>query len=144
MSPLLTTLGAVASRDWLAARGLGSRAHHPWHVEIQLYADIPNARFELNLYPEEWGFLFRLRARLSWIRVTDLAFVHGADDLGLLGRTPHLDRIATLIDALEIEHGIRFDGHRAVVRTNLDEGRATLAVRAWLDERARRVEPAAD
>jgi hypothetical protein len=113
-------------------------------VEIQLYADIPNARFELNLYPEEWGFLFRLRARLSWIRVTDLAFVHGADDLGLLGRTPRLDQLATLIDALEIEHGIRFDGDRAVVRTNLDEGRTTFAVREWLNARTRPAEPLAD
>lgn len=135
MSPLLTTLGAVESRGWLVARGLDTREHRGWYVEIQIYADVPNARFEINLYPEEWGFLFRLRARMSWIRVTDLAFVHGADDLGILGRTPSLAQLATLLDALELEHALRFDGMRAMVRTNLDEERTTAAVRSWLSAR---------
>jgi hypothetical protein len=125
-------MGALASKAWLDARGLDAQARAAWYVEVQIYTDVPSARFELNLYPEEWGFVFRLQTRLSSIRITDLAFVHGADDMKLLGRTPSLDGLSELIAALETEHAVRFDCARAVVRTNLEEGRTTAAVRSWL------------
>ncbi|MDX2090851.1 MAG: hypothetical protein SFX73_23530 [Kofleriaceae bacterium] len=132
MTPFFKTMGALASRAWLEQQGLDTRSQAAWYVEVQVHSDLPNARFELNLYPEEWGFVFRLKAQLSWIRVTDLAFVHGADDLKLLGRTPRLDALAELMTWLEAEHALRFDRAHAIVRTNLDEGRTTAAVRAWL------------
>lgn len=135
MSPLLKTMGALASRAWLDARGLDARTHAAWYVEVQVYTDLPNARFELNLYPEEWGFVFRFKTQLSSIRITDLAFVHGADDLKLLARTPSLDDVSRLMATLETEHAVRFDFGRAVVRTNLEEGRTTAAVRSWLTSR---------
>ena len=64
-----------------------------WYIEITLASDIADTRLELNLYPEEWGFVFRRGTRVSSIRVTDIPFVHGFDDHGLLGKTPELERI---------------------------------------------------
>lgn len=131
MSPLLKTMGAVASRTWLEARGIDAKHQPAWYLEIQIYADVPETRLELNLYPEEWGFVFRYKRQHSSIRVTDVAFVHGADDMKLLGRTPSLDRLAELLSALEQDHAIKFDFAQAAVRTNLDEQRTTEIVRAW-------------
>jgi hypothetical protein len=135
MSPLLKTLGAVASRAWLEARGLEPRGDAGWYIEVDLRADLPGARFELNLYPEEWGFIFRVHPRMSSIRITDLAFVHGLDEFRLLDRTPRLEQLAILLAALEHEYMLRFDHDGASVRTNLDEVHTTAAVRAWLSHR---------
>jgi hypothetical protein len=135
MSPLLKTLGAVASRAWLDARGIDPRDEIGWFVEVELRADDPSARFELNLYPEEWGFVFRLHKRWSSIRITDLPFVHGLDELKLLDHTPRLDQLAAFLTKLENDHTFRFDHDGATVRTNLDEGATTAAVRTWLNSR---------
>src|SRR5258706_9751789 len=83
----LTTLGAEAADRWLLALGLPTVAH--WHVEIAISADIDSS-FELNIYGEEWGFVFRNDGRGSWIRITDIPFVHGRDDFQLLARAPDL------------------------------------------------------
>ena len=86
--------------------------------------------FELHIYPEEWGFVFRRGARVSSIRITDVPFVHGRDDHQLLSATPSLDRVREFLEHLEIRYGIAFVRTRAIVKSNLI--RATSVIRPWL------------
>jgi hypothetical protein len=134
-----TTIGRSAAAAWLRDRGL----EHPtgrWHVEIALdvrpgpapshYDLARDSRFHVDIYSEEWGFMFCHAARASWIRVTDIAFVHGRDDYGLLVTIPALAEIGSLLSSVEATHALRFDRDHARIRTNLD---VTPAVRRWLD-----------
>lgn len=127
---LTPTLGAAASASWLEARELDVRATPHWFVEIAIDSRTLDSRFELNIYPEEWGFAFRRGTRASSIRITDIAFVHGLDDFQLQPRTPALERIADLLRELEQRHEIAIDRANARVRSNLV--RAKAVVRAWL------------
>lgn len=79
-----------------------------------------DARFVLEIFSEEWGFRFLRGTSASWIRVTDVAFVHGRDDFELLRRTPKLESIGVLVRALEAEHDVRFDRTRALIRSSFD------------------------
>jgi len=129
----LKTLGARASTRWLDERGLdGSRTVH-WFVEISIDSDQRDTRFELNIYPEEWGFVLRRGTKVSSIRVTDVPFVHGLDDFQLLATTPTLDELGELITTLERRFELRFLTVRAAVRSNLV--RAAAMVRPWLEQR---------
>ncbi len=125
--PRMATRGAEASARWLAALGLREIPH--WHVSIELVGGAATT-FELDIYAEEWGFAFRHARRASWIRVTDIAFVHGRDDFDLLARTPELLDVDTLLAELEAAHDIAFRRGRASVRTNL--AGASEAVREWI------------
>jgi hypothetical protein len=129
MTPLRKTLGAAESATWLQRRGLTASKPH-WFVEIAIEADSPDTRFELNIYPEEWGFVLRRGSRVSSIRVTDVAFIHGQDDHDLLALTPSLDKVGNLLAEIQRRHGMIFRRTAATVRTNLV--RATVAVRSWL------------
>jgi hypothetical protein len=120
------TLGADAAARWLAALALTPVPR--WFCEIGLAHD--DARFELNIYPEEWGFAFHHKDRSSWIRVTDIAFVHGRDDFGLLAETPDLLAIAAVLARIESSHGVPFPRANADVKTNLEN--AAEPIRAWL------------
>lgn len=126
-SGIYATPGARASEHWLSARGL--RPEGRWFIEISLLADI-DSHFDLNIYAEEWGFAFHHNGRSSWIRVTDIAFVHGSDDHGLLARTPDLEELGALLATLEREHGVAFRRANASVRSNLQG--AAEAARDWL------------
>ncbi len=130
MNAIDQTTGAAASAAWLEARGLDTTRTPHWYVEITIESDSPDVRFELNIYPEEWGVVFRRGARVSSIRVTDVAFVHGLDEHGLLSQLLGLDRIGDLLVQLERRFGLTFLRTRATVRTNLV--RATAVVRPWL------------
>lgn len=88
------------------------------------------SRFHLDLYSEEWGFLFCHRGQLSRIRVTDVAFVHGRDDHHLLDATPALPDIGGLLRSLERRHQIVFRRDLALVRSDLPN--VEPAVRRWL------------
>lgn len=129
----LTTLGARASARWLEERGLDASKTPHWFVEVSIETDQRDTRLELNIYPEEWGYVLRRGAKVSSIRVTDVPFVHGLDDFQLLAETPSLDDLATLIAGLERRFALVFATGRATVRANL--GRATGVVRTWLDRR---------
>ena len=87
-------------------------------------------RFHLAIYTEEWGVFFCHGGRWSWIRVTDLAFVHTRDDFGLLAWVPPLDQIGTLLRRVERDHALQFRRDRASIQTNLPN--AETAVRSWL------------
>lgn len=123
------TAGAAASRDWLIARGLAREPLH-WFVEISIPSDASDTRLELNIYPEEWGFVFRRGARVSSIRVTDIAFAHGRDDYELLGLPASLESIGELLHELEQRFAIEFAVTRSVIRTNINK--AANVVRTWL------------
>jgi hypothetical protein len=131
--PLSKTIGAVASSTWLAQRGLAASRVPHWYVEITIASDTPDTRFEINIYPEEWGFVLRRGVRVSSIRVTDVAFVHGLDDYQLLQDTPSLEGIGDLLATLERRHGMTFLRDRPTVRSNLV--RAAAVVRSWLETR---------
>jgi len=133
--PLTGNTGPVAAAAWLAELGLHSEEPR-WHVEILIGAghDAPHddapTLLRVDLYSEEWGYLFRHAARESWIRVTDVPFVHGRDDHGLLPGTPKLRNLGALARCLEARFEIRLSLPDAVIRTSLRG--ADLAIRTWL------------
>jgi hypothetical protein len=140
MSPLsggrTTNTGALAAAAWLAARELVV-SHPNWSVEVALETTPGGAldlapsgpRFSIEVFAQEWGFALRHDDKLSWIRVTDIPFVHGRDDFKLLRRTPRLDAIARLVRAVELELATVFDRAHPLVRSNIG-GEAAIA--AWV------------
>ena len=126
-SRIFTTLGAEAADRWRVALGLARVPH--WFAEITIPAD-HDVSFDLHVYGEEWGFTFARGSRSSWIRVTDIAFVHGRDDHGLLPRTPDLLAIHLLLADLERDHGVAFHRDAASVRTNMPD--AADVIREWV------------
>ena len=119
--------GALASAAWCVARNVFPQAPR-WSVDICLDnvsgadRDSPpiDARFVLEIFSEEWGFRFLRGDATSWIRVTDIPFVHGRDDFELLRRTPRLENIGALVRALEAEHEMSFDRTRPLIRSTFD------------------------
>lgn len=94
------------------------------------FDDATATRFHLDLYREEWGMYFCHRSRASWIRVTDIAFVHQRDDYGLLSHVPSLQDIGMLLRRLEASHGIYFQRAHASIKTNLPS--IEPSVREWV------------
>lgn len=135
-----STAGKLAAHTWLRTRGLSAPALRPWHIEISFdVRDAPAAaqfeertdtRFRLEIYSEEWGFFFCHRGRASWIRVTDIPFVHGRDDFNMLRSTPALEDIGALFRAVQQQHSITFRREHALVRTNVPS--AEPAIRVWI------------
>lgn len=118
-----TNTGVLAAAAWLAARDL-TATELRWAVTITLDSGVSSietlsARFILEVFAEEWGYAFRRGDAVSWIRVTDIPFVHGRDDFELLRRTPRLESISTLIRALEIEHAITLSRDNAVIASTV-------------------------
>lgn len=123
------TPGADAAERWLRAIGLTPVPH--WHAEIAIFAD-GDSRFDLNVYAEEWGYFLQHAGRTSWIRTTDVAFVHGRDEFGLLVKTPDLLGINAFIADLEVDHQLSFRRATASVRSNISG--AAQVIRDWLLE----------
>ncbi len=121
--------GRAEAAAWLDALGL--RPVPRWHIEVVLDAG-PSTKLALNIYAEEWGFAFHHARRSSWIRVTDIAFVHGRDDFGLITRMPPLLALGMFAANLETEYDIELARSRAIIRSNLSG--ATSVVRRWLRE----------
>src|ERR1700755_2434276 len=101
------SIGATAAVQWLAHRRLSSTGVLRWHVEIALdvvdgpapteFDERTATRFHIDIYSEEWGVFFCHAGRSSWVRITDIAFVHGRDDFGLLAAMPMLKDIGALL-----------------------------------------------
>lgn len=135
-----TTSGMLAARAWLDARALSAPALIRWHATIVLGIDdwtpdleldeTEDTRFRIEIYSEEWGYLFCHRGRASWIRVTDIPFVHGRDDFQLLRVSPPLKDLGRLLRSVEKQHGLRFERDHALVRTNLPNAEA--GIRRWV------------
>jgi hypothetical protein len=136
-----SSAGALAAASWLRQRGIPTAPAMRWHVEIAMdtsdaparpdYDDRRATRFHVDIYSEEWGVFFCHGGRASWIRVTDIPFVHGRDDFALLCVTPALKDIGGLLRLVEQRNVIRFQRHLALVRTNLVG--AEPAIRRWLE-----------
>jgi hypothetical protein len=136
------TLGQKTAAAWLRARGGSSPpTHERWYVEIAMglarerpptdFDEATATRLHVSIYAEEWGVYFCHRGRSSWIRVTDLPFVHGRDDHGLLTILPaSLADFGSFVRRLEASEHVRFERAHAAIKTNL----ASLepAVRSWL------------
>lgn len=135
-----SSTGAGAAAQWVRDRGLPVTPGQRWHIEIALaVGEVPPpvdfdeksaTRFHLDIYSEEWGHYFCHGGRSSWIRVTDLAFVHGRDEHHLLGLTPSLRDVGQLLRHIEQKFAIRFRRDLALVRTNLAGAEAK--IRQWL------------
>lgn len=138
----MNTLGARDSATWInAIDAKTSPTHERWYAEIAMspahdrpptdFDDAIATRLHLNIYSEEWGIYFCHRARSSWIRVTDVAFVHGRDDFKLLAvMPPSLAQISALVRGIETAEGIRFERRQASIKTNVERSEA--AIRNWL------------
>ena len=137
----MPSLGARASAAWVQARGLATPPTTlRWHVEIAMGLDTATppadfdetrtTRFHLDIYSEEWGVFFCHAGKASWIRLTDIAFVHGRDEHGLLAIVPPLRDIGGFLRGLEQRHEIQFQRKHAAIRTNL--ANAEPVIRSWL------------
>jgi len=136
-----TNAGTVAANAWLTSLGLNPPPGLlRWHAEISLdvidgparadYDETRDTRFHIDIYSEEWGFFFCHAGRVSWIRVTDIPFVHGRDDHQLLLQVPALPDVGKLLRTLEAKNNIRFNRTQALVRTNVVAAEAQ--IRRWL------------
>ena len=101
--------------SWLVARDLVPQASK-WFVTIT-FSTASGAKFDLEILSEEWGYRFEHEGRVSWIRVTDIAFAHGLDQHELLGQTTKLDNVAAILRSIEKRYGLQFD-ESPIVRTN--------------------------
>lgn len=136
-----TTAGMLAASAWFRARALSAPGLVRWHAEILLdvvdqpardrFDERTDTRFRLEIYSEEWGFLFCHAGDASWIRVTDIPFVHGRDDFRLLSITPPLKEIGHLLRTMEQRHAIQFRRRRALVTTNIPSSEP--AIRRWVE-----------
>ncbi len=134
------TEGARAAATWLAARDVTPPNPQRWHVQILLgvsdveptpeFDDTAATRFHIDIYSEEWGIYFCHGGKASWIRVTDVAFVHGRDDFQLIGAMPSLEQVGVLLRSVESDHAIRFQRSRAAIHTNLASIESK--IRSWV------------
>lgn len=135
-----TTAGKLAAHTWIRARLLQAPPLSRWHVEMSLDVrdvpapleldDVVDTRFRIEVFSEEWGIFFCHQGQASWIRVTDIAFVHGRDDFNLLQLVPPLKDLSSLLQTVERKHAIRFRREHAHVRTNVPGAEA--AAKQWL------------
>jgi len=124
---LSTNTGPIASAAWLAARELFP-AEQRWNAVATLVAG--ESRFRIEIFAEEWGFRFEHAGRESWIRVTDVPFVHGRDEHDLLRTTPPLKNLGKLVRAIEAAHVLAFDRRGAQIETTIDGGEPV--IRSWI------------
>ena len=135
-----TNAGVLAARAWLSARGVTPPGIERWHADISLDVvaepapatfDIDrDTRFRIEIYSEEWGYFCCHRGQASWIRVTDIPFVHGRDDFKFLVATPGLKDLATVVRVFEKRFAVKLRRDLALVRTNLVG--AEPAIRGWV------------
>jgi len=132
--------GALATAVWLSARGLLVPPRTEWELSIALdvldeqaparFAEATDTRFHISISSIEWGFFFCHGSRASWIRVTEVPFVHERDDFSLMARTPPLRDLGSLVRSLEETHRIRFRRDRAAIRSSLPSSEP--AIREWV------------
>jgi len=134
--------GAAEAAEWIAARGLSTAGKTRWNVNVYLdvvdapasevYSGATATRFHLDLYRDEWGFVFVHKGKTSHIRRTDAAFVSGDDGHKLLKQMPTLAEVGAFVRALEAKYNVAFKRQHASVRSNLAGAKATLG--EWLVE----------
>ena len=137
-SGLSPNTGPLACAAWLVERGI-TCADNRWFViaafdaapdaQLESFDEDSATRFQVELFSEEWGFRFCHRGRVSWVRITDIAFAHGRDDHDLLASKPRLKDIGKMLRALEKRYDLSFDRTRPLTRTSISG--AEDAVREW-------------
>ena len=110
-----TTAGALASSRWVQSLAVTPPA--VWRAELELRTE--SSRFTIEVDHREWGYIFCHAGRSSWIRVTDVPFVHDKDDFALLERTPPLRDIGALVRYIEREYKLVFKRCHASVETDV-------------------------
>lgn len=110
-----------------------------WNVEVLLgitesrpstdYDAAVETRFHIGIYSEEWGVFVSHQGKSSWVRVTDVPFVHVRDDFNLLATFPPLRAVGGLLRQFEQYLGVRFSRENAAIHTNVP--RLEPAVRRW-------------
>jgi hypothetical protein len=120
--------GALAAAAWLSSRGLLAPPGSAWEVSIGLdvaherarpaFDPTSDTRFHLAISATEWGFFFCHGSRASWIRVTDVPFVHERDDFKLLRHVPALRDVGKLVQLVEDQYDLEFRRQHAWVRTS--------------------------
>jgi hypothetical protein len=134
LSPHGGTLGVGA---WLAERGIHAPDSMPWRVQIDIdaeqharvFAETIDTRFQIMIHPDHWGYCFSHAGRVSRIRVADTQYVDGRDDHHLVGATPPLVRIGTLVRQVEQRYGVFLWRHHAHIETTLPGSEPI--IRAW-------------
>ena len=124
---LAPNTGPLATAAWCVSRDLFPTTRD-WFVEIAMHAG--SSRFAIEIYAGEWGFAFQHDARTSWIRVTDIPFVHGQDDFKLLHETTSLMQIGELNRGVEHLYGIKFARDTAEIRASIPD--SLPSIRDWL------------
>lgn len=133
--------GELAAIAWLSACGLVPPSMGAlWEVAISLdviderastkFADTIDTRFHIAIASTEWGLYFCHHSRASWIRVTDLPFVHERDDYLLLPHVPPLRDLGRLVRSLETRYRIRFRRQHAAIRSTLPNAEDN--IRRWV------------
>jgi len=132
--------GALAASAWLSARGLRVPPHEKWEVSIVLeaidgepppqHAGASDTRLHIAIASSEWGFSFCHHSRVSWIRVTDLPFVHERDDYDLLRQVPPLRDLGKLVQALEERYRFKLRREHAAIHSTIPGAEAN--VRLWV------------
>ena len=115
--------GPLATAAWCVSRGLFPK-DRDWSVEVAMH--VGSSRFVIEIFAAEWGFTFQHDGRVSWIRVTDIPFVHGQDDFQLLHETTSLMQIGTVLHHVEHLYGIKFPRDQALVRTSVEDAEPTI------------------
>ncbi len=122
--------GPLAASAWLAERGVAP-AQPKWFVEIGLFVgEDRSTRFQLDVYAEEWGIQVQHGDRGSWLRVTDVPFVHGRDDFDLMASRPRLSDVGRILTAIEQQLGLSFDREAPAIRSSIAEAYGPL--RDWI------------
>jgi hypothetical protein len=137
---VLPTAGSIGAAAWLRSLGQVPPTTTRWFVEVAMatgeerppleFDPASETRFHVNVYGEEWGVFVCCGGRSSWLRVTDIAFVHGRDDFSLLAMLPALHDVGQLLRHVETRLALTFRRDFASVRTNL--AGVEPAVRAWV------------
>jgi hypothetical protein len=130
--------GILAVGAWLAERGLHPPVDRAWRVRIdvddsvhaRVFAETIDTRFQITIHPEHWAYSFCHVGRVTRVCITDMPHVDGRDEHQLVGATPPLKRIGTLMRHVEQRYGIFLLRHQAAIETSLPGSEPI--IRAWL------------
>jgi hypothetical protein len=87
-------------------------------------------RLQIHIHADEWGYRFCHAGRESWIRITDIPFVHGRDEHALVGSTPPLKNFSAFVRGLEARNRVEFQREHAAIVTSIPD--AERGIRSWL------------
>lgn len=134
----LSPHGVLAVGAWLAERGIHPPSDKSWRVQVDIdnevhnrvFAETIDTRFQITIHPDHWGYCFSHAGRVSRVRVTDMPHVDGRDEHQLVGATPPLKRVGSLVRHVEQRYGVFLLRHQASIETTLPGSEPI--IRAWV------------